>query len=657
MPPALTSAPERELDLVDAFVAHLRTTGRQCDGRFTHVAERFFARWPDPAGWAAEPLEVRLGVCARTRQLLIFLMLHGHLRPGYDYLLSRTLISLWRELATSPLNSDMQRFLAATRELGYSDSGARGAAGLVCARVLIQSGRRLDALTGGDLAEFEAALAERERRTGRRSGHYRRMLFSTRSALYHLGILAQPPTARPAVPAQPFEQRLTRAGVPEWLRATFLAYLERLRATHSRSTVCGTATKLGQFGRHLAEVDPELGSLAQLDRRRHIETYLAAVAQARRAVDGGPISIEERRGRVITINCFLNDIGQWGWSEAPPRRLIFPRDIPRRPKPLPRYLPVDEDRRLAEALARSPRPLAANALLLARATGIRIGELVDLELDCVHEISRQGAWLKVPLGKLDTERMVPLDDDAVAKLVSQALNVDDADAFWERVRTNLAANRLRLVFVADEIPGELARIVEYLNEQMTTTEVLAIEIKQYVDSDGRHQTLVPRLVGQTEAAKRAKGRTPARHWDRETVLEELETKRGKREAEVARAVVEWADTLGDLRFYFGSGQKDGSLQAGLDDGVAYLFPFVLYTYGRVEVQFQFIQRKPPFDELELRRELQAKLNAIPGVAIADDALDKRPSIPLDVLANEGNVDAFLTAMEWAFSQAKARTGQ
>jgi integrase len=414
MPLALASAPERECDLVDAFVAHLRATGRQCDGRFTHVAERFFARWPDPAGWAAEPLEVRLGVCARTRQLLIFLMLHGHLRPGYDYLLSRTLISLWRELATSPLNSDMQRFLAATRELGYSDSGARGAAGLVCARVLIQSGRRLDALTGGDLAEFEAALDERERRTGRRSGHYWRMLFSTRSALYHLGILAQPPTARPAVPAQPFEQRLTRAGVPEWLRATFLAYLERLRATHSRSTVCGTATKLGQFGRHLAEVDPELGSLAQLDRRRHIETYLAAVAQARRAVDGAPISIEERRGRVITINCFLNAIGQWGWSEAPPRRLIFPRDIPRRPKPLPRYLPVDEDRRLAEALARSPRPLRANALLLARATGIRIGEVVDLELDCVHELSGQGAWLKVPLGKLDTERMVPLDDDAVA---------------------------------------------------------------------------------------------------------------------------------------------------------------------------------------------------------------------------------------------------
>jgi hypothetical protein len=70
--------------------------------------------------------------------------------------------------------------------------------------------------------------------------------------------------------------------------------------------------------------------------------------------------------------------------------------------------------RLTQALHDSPNRLFADALLLARATGLRVGELVTLELDCVHEIPAQGAWLKVPLGKLDTERMVPLDDDALS---------------------------------------------------------------------------------------------------------------------------------------------------------------------------------------------------------------------------------------------------
>jgi integrase len=45
-------------------------------------------------------------------------------------------------------------------------------------------------------------------------------------------------------------------------------------------------------------------------------------------------------------------------------------------------VPVDADRRLNEALQRSEYRLAADALLLARAVGLRIGELLDLELDC-----------------------------------------------------------------------------------------------------------------------------------------------------------------------------------------------------------------------------------------------------------------------------------
>ncbi|MGH9116989.1 MAG: tyrosine-type recombinase/integrase [Acidimicrobiales bacterium] len=97
----------------------------------------------------------------------------------------------------------------------------------------------------------------------------------------------------------------------------------------------------------------------------------------------------------------------------------------RHPPPAPpRYLPPDADRRLTAALEASPNRVAADALLLLRATGLRIGELLDLELDCVHEIPGLGAWLKVPIGKLATERMVPLDDDTVTLVdrISEARN-------------------------------------------------------------------------------------------------------------------------------------------------------------------------------------------------------------------------------------------
>jgi hypothetical protein len=47
--------------------------------------------------WAAEPLEVRLSASCAHRPVITFLMIHGHLRPGYDYLLERKISSLWRE--------------------------------------------------------------------------------------------------------------------------------------------------------------------------------------------------------------------------------------------------------------------------------------------------------------------------------------------------------------------------------------------------------------------------------------------------------------------------------------------------------------------------------------------------------------------------------
>ena len=60
-------------------------------------------------------------------------------------------------------------------------------------------------------------------------------------------------------------------------------------------------------------------------------------------------------------------------------------------------------------IAQLADPFARTGLTLLRGTGIRLGELLDLELDCVWDSPSHGSWLKVQLGKLATERTVPLD--------------------------------------------------------------------------------------------------------------------------------------------------------------------------------------------------------------------------------------------------------
>lgn len=76
----------------------------------------------------------------------------------------------------------------------------------------------------------------------------------------------------------------------------------------------------------------------------------------------------------------------------------------------------------------------------------------------------------------------------------------DPERFWDDVEQNLRSGRVRLIFVSDRIPSELRRVIEFLNERMSPTEVLGIEIKQYVGG-GNLKTLVPRIVGQTEEAR------------------------------------------------------------------------------------------------------------------------------------------------------------
>lgn len=100
------------------------------------------------------------------------------------------------------------------------------------------------------------------------------------------------------------------------------------------------------------------------------------------------------------------------------------------------------------------------------------------------------------------ERSRSADDPRGSVEITRLLSTDgepDIDAFWERVRTNLEARKIRLLFVADEIPLPLIRVVEFLNEEMPHIQAFAVEVKQF-RSDGGMTTLVPRVLGRASVA-------------------------------------------------------------------------------------------------------------------------------------------------------------
>jgi hypothetical protein len=76
------------------------------------------------------------------------------------------------------------------------------------------------------------------------------------------------------------------------------------------------------------------------------------------------------------------------------------------------------------------------------------------------------------------------------------------EAYWKDVEENLRSGTVRLLFVGDELPRELRRLIEFLNEHMPRIEVLGVELRQYAGNQMR--ALVPRVVGQTERARDVK---------------------------------------------------------------------------------------------------------------------------------------------------------
>ena len=412
MPPAIASARAAERpagDLLAEYAVHLRRTGR---GHRNSVdnAGRFLRRWPEPQRWAEQPLAQRLRVDTNASSFFGFLLLHGYLHPGYDYLVRRKLVGFWSTIVGGPLEADLSAFRTAGEAVGFTPTQMLRIASQSIGRILVQSGKHLGEVTLVDLDDLASACRDRETESGEGWTHYRSALNCAHRVLFHLGVLEDPPPHWEG--RDPFEKRLSATSAQ--LRPSFSAYLSRKAATLHPDTVSSLATRIAHFGRFLAETDPDLAALAQLDRRRHIEPYLNSTATAISPKNGEVITRADQARRILAVSSFLTDITEWGWEDAPARKLVFRSDIPRLPTPLPRYLPIDADRRLGDALERSEFRLAADALLLQRACGLRIGELLDLELDCVHELADSGAWLKVPLGKLLTERMVPLDDETVA---------------------------------------------------------------------------------------------------------------------------------------------------------------------------------------------------------------------------------------------------
>ena len=384
-----------------------------------HSARQLLDRHPDLAVWMRRSTPARLLDLHRCKAwpFVSWCFVHRHLVPDVELLLAKPagcgLPVLWADH-----DPDSQAAVAeAAATLGWSRNWQRQVGLLAASTICLHTGKPVRRLTEADFAVVLDQLDAMATITPSARHHARTRLYGLQQACYQIGSLTTPPRQGGPVATGAAAHA---AGVRQPLiRVEVVRYVQTISTTLRPSTVAGRTKALRVFFDYLAEAHPEVTRLADIDRTRHIEPYLAwARARPWRGTNRGrrTIGVVAFHQDIVDLRCFFEDIAGWGWPSAPPRRLLFYADIPRTPDALPRALTPDIDRALMAAVARLDDPLVRTGLTLLRATGIRMGELLDLELDCLLDFAGHGTWLRVPIGKLNSERVVPLDPDTVTTI-------------------------------------------------------------------------------------------------------------------------------------------------------------------------------------------------------------------------------------------------
>ena len=220
---------------------------------------------------------------------------------------------------------------------------------------------------------------------------------------------------------------------------------------------------------------------------------------------------------------------------------------------------------------------------------------------------------------------------------------DDEEAFWDQVSVNLRAGNIRLLFVNDIIPKELRAIIEYLNEQMSPTDVFGIEIKQYLSKDDKGlKTLVPSIVGKTQRANISSS-TGTRLWDEQSLLEQTKKLEGDGVAGVCQKLLRDAESLG-CKITWGRGKGSG-FSVRLDLEQSHYIYYVANRWKNMNIELCFKDIRQTFDVEQQRAKLKDAFERIPGVTIPKERIDKYPSFPVKLLCESSNYDLFIEAVK------------
>jgi len=242
-----------------------------------------------------------------------------------------------------------------------------------------------------------------------------------------------------------------------------------------------------------------------------------------------------------------------------------------------------------------------------------------------------------------TQREAGKDPDQVlARFLTAPDGEVSPEDFWRSVESNLDAEHIRMVFVADTIPRELQRIVEFLGEHMKSVELVAVEVKQFVGGDLR--TLVPRAIGRTAKSTR-KSPSAVREWDESSFMEVARRDGTPSTPKICAALLEWLAANGCIVYWMKGVLPHFAAALPVDDDEFWFFE--VWAEGGLMFLFKSI-----LDD-RLKEEFRRRIGTITGVKLSKAQKELALEPDLEPLADPAAWQQFTATLKWLMDEMQA----
>ncbi len=426
---------------------------------------RFIRRYPDLTDWFGVPLPERVGRLAGEtrgsashsasyigRTYLCYLAVSGHARYDWEWLIACERLDIWRFLVEGRERvPDVEALVSEAIGLGYRPMYARDRLRRAVARIFLHTGEPdIDCITEEQIDAFAEALMAFRQRPDRalyfgshdaceNSFHsYWSSLHLLRVVLYHRGqIRSEPRKYHPLGNPHPVAK-------PQ-IEAVLARYLAARSVNSSPNTLKALRIAIRCFVGWLVAEHPEIDSFGEVTRDHALEYSLAL--DSRISERTGQLSKTSYKQSLLSaLSTFFRETAAWGYDDVPGRPLLGAGDLPRMPLNIPRYIPEGELARLMDAILALECPYQRAALLIARWSGARRGEIRRLSLDCLDSYPDGTPRLRIPAGKTYAERTVPLGQEAAEAI--RALQAERRRVTGERgFRDDLSGEPTHYLFV------------------------------------------------------------------------------------------------------------------------------------------------------------------------------------------------------------------